>query len=225
MLVSYFQMFYVDRVVHYKRHVKRVFPLINGWTSDALRIRQRSEINKGGFGRGYVDERFDPTENFRTEWDNISIEKGEPCNNDEEILSTKEDLSEVDEYTKKLISNAKKVADSMSALMNVIMEAPMKLRQNTTFSKTVHTSAVLIGVKTTIAADKPSQDCSESMLDEEYQTQEWKETLVRMMEVFEEKQKLEECLGHPSFSLGLDLSEDPLFDSEMNTQVGEVNNH
>ncbi|CAH9095204.1 unnamed protein product, partial [Cuscuta europaea] len=48
-------MFYVDRVVLYKRKVPRMCPTIKGWTTRLLRDRENDEVKSGGFGFGDVD--------------------------------------------------------------------------------------------------------------------------------------------------------------------------
>ncbi|RAL52635.1 hypothetical protein DM860_007403 [Cuscuta australis] len=50
--------FYVDRVVLYRRDVERMSPAFLGWTSKILRDRENNEVRAGGFGLGYDDGRF-----------------------------------------------------------------------------------------------------------------------------------------------------------------------
>ncbi|RAL42575.1 hypothetical protein DM860_018239 [Cuscuta australis] len=50
--------FYVDRVVLYRRDVERMSPAFLGWTSKILRDRENNEVKAGGFGLGYDDGRF-----------------------------------------------------------------------------------------------------------------------------------------------------------------------
>lgn len=56
-----------------------------------------------------------------------------------------------------------------------------------------------------------AQPYSQKMFADDWARPEWQCTLTRMMEVWEEKQRLENCLGDPSFSLG--FSQDPNFNS------------
>ncbi|VFQ80899.1 unnamed protein product, partial [Cuscuta campestris] len=52
------KVFYVDRVVLYRRDVERMSPAFLGWTSKILRDRENNEVRAGGFGLGYDDGRF-----------------------------------------------------------------------------------------------------------------------------------------------------------------------
>ncbi|CAH9105280.1 unnamed protein product [Cuscuta epithymum] len=49
---------YVDRVEVYRRSVPRKVPAIMGWSTQLLRERESEEVEAGGFGLGYVDEKM-----------------------------------------------------------------------------------------------------------------------------------------------------------------------
>lgn len=65
------QLFYVDRVVHYKRTVEHIFLLLKGWIMDALRA-----IKNDGFGRGYVDKRFNIAAMHAARWEPLGQQEG-----------------------------------------------------------------------------------------------------------------------------------------------------
>nr|GMC56767.1 uncharacterized protein LOC109167340 [Ipomoea batatas] len=51
----------VIRVVLFRRHVPRAFPVFIGWTSDLLKDREKEEINHGGLCQGRIEARYAPT--------------------------------------------------------------------------------------------------------------------------------------------------------------------
>nr|GMD34069.1 uncharacterized protein LOC109167340 [Ipomoea batatas] len=53
--------FYVDRIVLFKRYLPRAFPAFIGWTSDLLKDRQNEELNNGGFCQCRIEARYVPT--------------------------------------------------------------------------------------------------------------------------------------------------------------------
>ena len=48
----------MDRMIVGRRTVERRFPSINMWELEALKAREALEINAGGFGLGYYDDRM-----------------------------------------------------------------------------------------------------------------------------------------------------------------------
>lgn len=141
------QLFYVDRLVHYKRHVAHDFPLLKGWMSDVIHVWYRDELDKIEFGRGFVDSRFEPAQRFRTNWDHLvrdkemfALEGGEGSSSG----SAKEPAT----YKLSLLTltTAKKVVDSMSTLMALIVDATLHIRENLAFSNVVQTNSALIGI-------------------------------------------------------------------------------
>lgn len=212
------QLFYVDRLVHFRRDVERVFPLLKGWTTEALRVRCREEFESDSLGHGFVDSRFNPAQTFKTVWDTVVQEEvrkikisGEGCSKDNQM--------DPRAYTEKLVHTAKKVADSMSELMALIMDSPLYIRNDEKFNNFVQSAGALIGIKKPedAATNEDPHGCTQKMLDEKWgTTPEWQDSIVRMMEVFEEKQQLEECLAGPSFSLGLSL------DSQSKEEINKV---
>lgn len=159
--------------MHFKRDVERAFPLIKGWTSEALRLRQRGEMESHGFGLGYVDNRYDPAVTLMTPWGTI-IEAKEL-----EYLSggegpSSECLQDPTAYTLKLILTAKKVADSISDLMRLIMDAPLNIRQNESFNHAVKSSSALIGIKgpEESLTTKPAVECTQKLLSEDFDSPE-----------------------------------------------------
>lgn len=215
--IFYFQLFYVDRLVHYKRHVDRAFPLMKGWTSDALRVRQRSEVDNIGFGCGYVDNRFA----MKMHSDNMVHDKGMVDLTAGEGTSN-HTYMDAKAYTDNLILTAKKLADSMSCLVNLIIDAPLNIRQNESFSHVVQSTTALIGIKCPIETvqNETVEGCTQKLFNVDWGTPEWQDSIFKMMEVFEEKQQLEQRLGDPSFSLG--LTQDPTFNHELKIETEQV---
>nr|GMD39122.1 MPF2-like [Ipomoea batatas] len=54
------EVFYVDRIVLFKRYLPRAFPAFIGWTSDLLKDRQNEELNNGGFCQWRIEARYVP---------------------------------------------------------------------------------------------------------------------------------------------------------------------
>lgn len=178
----------------------------------------RDEVAKIGFGRGHVDSRFEPAARFRTQLDPIVQEKEVPALEGGDGSSSVCSL-DPEAYMFNLLTIAKTVADSMSTLMALIVDAPLHIRVNPTFSNTVQTTSALIGIKST-AADTKADDappCSQKLFANDWGMPGWQSTLMRMMEVWEEKQKLENCLGDPSFSL--ELSQNLIFNRVVSSPV------
>lgn len=109
-------------------------------------------------------------------------------------------------YTLQLLRIANTVANSMSTLMTMIIDASVRIRQDVRFNNVVQTTSLLIGVKgpSQVAADEPSGiSCTQRLAAEAPRSMEWQNNIKMMAEVFDEKTRLEEHLGDPSFSLGM----------------------
>lgn len=124
----------------------RTFPLMKGWTIEALQARQRDEVMRVGFGNGFPHSRFDPPDHLRKQIDALltfedlmSLSSGGETSD--------EGLIGLETYTQKLIESAKSVAETMSSLMNLINKAPVNLRQKVVFNNVIQSSTVLIGLK------------------------------------------------------------------------------
>ncbi|GFP80130.1 hypothetical protein PHJA_000156400 [Phtheirospermum japonicum] len=56
------QVLYADRVELFMRGPSRSFPSIKTWTTTLLKQRQKMEIDANGFGSGFPDERYKPSD-------------------------------------------------------------------------------------------------------------------------------------------------------------------
>ncbi|XP_019158044.1 PREDICTED: uncharacterized protein LOC109154771 [Ipomoea nil] len=54
--IVFLTVFYVDRLVVYRRSVPRTFLAFKGWDTHLLNKREKAEISSGGFGYGYIDD-------------------------------------------------------------------------------------------------------------------------------------------------------------------------
>lgn len=181
-----------------------MFPLLKGWTSEALRMRQRAELEKKGFGFGFVDKRFFVEESYMIEESTHGNGRVVPALCGGQGIS-RAGLSEPEHYTHNLIKAAKHVADSMSGLMTMLLDAPMHIRQAPIFNNVVQATSALLGVKCKedTAQSANVVGCSKKLLAKVRGTMEWENGIVRMMEVIDERERLEDYLGYPSFSLGI----------------------
>lgn len=197
-------LFYVDIMVHRQREVARVFPLLKGWTSEALRMRQRAELEKKGFGSGFVDKRYMVEESHMIEESTHGNGREVPALCGGQGISCA-GLSEPQLYTHNLIKAAKQVADAMAGLMTKLLDAPMHIRQAPIFNNAVQATSALLGVKCKeeTAHSAHVVGCSQKLLAEVRGTMEWEIGIDRVMEVIEERERLEEYLGYLSFSLGI----------------------
>lgn len=178
-------------------------------------------MDKKGFGSGFVAKRFDLVDNIWTRWNPVVEEKEIQLLSIEEgnlnVVSTKPE-----KYIEKLMMTAKKVADSMSSLITLIMDAPLNLRYDEGFNNVVQSIGALIRVKgpTQSSTNDDAKICTQKLVANHQGTMQLRSSVVRMMEVFEEKQRLEERLGEPSFSLG--FTYDPLFNDVVYTTTDKV---
>lgn len=206
-----FQLFFVDRVVHYKRSVERVFPLLKGWTSDALR-----EIEKKGFGRGFVDKQFQLSDK-QTSGCGPSVAKQTVHNVvGGDSRAEKMGNGPNDQYNWQVIRAANTVAGAMSNLMTLIIDAPPSIRHDERFNNLVQSSSYLLGVKGTTIQSNVEKGISvtHKLSDVSWGKLEWQNCISNIMEVFEQKQKLLEHIDYPSFSLGLTQMGSLLADSQ-----------
>lgn len=196
------------------RHMKREFPTIRGWDSNLLRFRQKNEMQSGGFGHGFVDERFDPTTHIQGAEEYI-------CNIDGDDLKSndagedEDGLGEAKAYTHNLIKTARMAADSMSKLLLMIQNAPVQIRQNECFKLAVETSKHLVGVTRPSASDlsSPYDTVTQVSMDLQWNKQEWNDCPDKMLDMLEKRDELNSTLGYPSFSMG--FTQNPIFNQEV----------
>lgn len=175
------QISYVDRVVHYMRHVEHAFPTVRGWDSHILRIRQKSEMQYGGFGHGFVGARIDPTMQFKEDPQlKCNMDGNDVVSN--EAGEGEDDMGETATYTHKLITTANTIADSMSTLLLLIKEAPEQIRQNQTFKIALDLSRHLVGVTPTsvTGVQCPGDVITQVAMDAQWIRQEWFDCLEKI---------------------------------------------
>ncbi|CAH9081514.1 unnamed protein product [Cuscuta europaea] len=139
--------FYVDRVVLYKRAVDRLIPGICAWTTTLLRARENAEIKAGGFGQGYIDEQLNlgmaesasqksKTAQDKEKGDRLRPETGD-CSG--EIISEEELLSKLAEKTDSLVTIT-------IDIINLVQQAPSTLLLNENFNKILGTAKKLMSL-------------------------------------------------------------------------------
>lgn len=178
-------MVYVDRVVHYNREVKRGFPTIHGWTAPILRQRQKSEIENGGFGFGFLEDRIDVNEELlKDDMPEASNEDDECDDATEQNENEKKPDKDADEtYTDEVISCLSDAATKLAEFLEKVKKAPPNVVQNPRFKAAIETSKFLIHDATSSKpADAPSVAATQNPLDDD---PEWEECLNNMMDVWD----------------------------------------
>lgn len=187
-------MFYVDRVVHFKRSVVRVFPTIHGWTATILRQRQKSEIETGGFGLGFLEDRIKVSDS-EVEHSKIVVEDDETNLKSMKKTEGTNTVDSSDAYTAEMISDLSSAASAMSKFLMKLKNAPNDVIQTKRFQAAFEASKFIVpGGEFPNNNQGPAETLSQPSLDD---SPEWDECLNNMMDVWEMMQ------DYPSFSIGL----------------------
>lgn len=218
LLISFFcfeQMFYIDRVIHYNRLAPRVFPVIKGWDSTKIRIRQGKEIASGGFGKGPIECRLEVADlryeikREAKQSDRVVIDKdhNEPIGTSRDAASVNPPaMDDAQSASNSLISAAIKVANAMTNLLNHMKKIPHHLQSEDCVRLVVDRSRQLmgfrnmqfVGQKTSNTQDNVHGDCTNPLLDA---------SLKQIMEVIKRRDEEFDTADYPSFSLGFTQKE------------------
>ncbi|CAH9077259.1 unnamed protein product, partial [Cuscuta europaea] len=129
---------YVDRVVVYRRSVPRKVPALIGWNTPLLRERESEEIEAGGFGLGYLDEKMTIT---RETGKSVHAEdKTEDVGEPSTAPGAEEDVRK--RFANKTMTFVKKTTE----IMKMLDEAPDVLRGSEEFKELGEATNMLMAV-------------------------------------------------------------------------------
>ncbi|CAA0817913.1 Unknown protein, partial [Striga hermonthica] len=212
--IFFLLMFYVDRVVIYKRIVPRCLPLVKGWTDKILRERQKTEIRSGRFGGGYPSDPHKSNEGLVYE----NVEFAQKASFALEMvaeapnthLDGNANLDAAESFMTEFLRKSKMVANAIVDMLRVVEQAPNKLSEHYDYKMVVDTAGSLLGCRSTENnlhnGTEPSLSQNQgSQLDDAF----WSdpETLAIIEEIENAVMKRDEFKKSeddiPSFSLGL----------------------
>ncbi|KAL3630673.1 hypothetical protein CASFOL_023657 [Castilleja foliolosa] len=143
---------YVDRVEVFLRTVDRTIPTMIGWTSERLYDRQKTEIKHGGLRGGHVVERFALPGPLQREGPGVAQRTGAAQrsldgSNDRVSSGSGSGHDNGMIYAKKLLKQAKLVADAVNGVVTMVESAPPELYDNVHFNKGIETIEQLLGCR------------------------------------------------------------------------------
>nr|GMC48059.1 uncharacterized protein LOC109155335 [Ipomoea batatas] len=217
------QIFYVDRVVLFRRIVPRSFPAIKNWTFKLLSRRERDEIKSGGFGYGHVDTAL------RLEDAPAPPEEGNPSIPVPDVpqpaqppqhQQPQEDDAPLPEglqgFINELTSNTRTIATGLLKVARLVENAPTAILEDDRFKKMFETARQLLGFKA-----QEDQDLTFSRQEDAF----WSnpEFLNAVDEIVRAVQKRTYLNDIPSFSLGLTQDEQTQRWDDVNAVAREYN--
>ncbi|XP_019176284.1 PREDICTED: uncharacterized protein LOC109171666 [Ipomoea nil] len=144
--IVFLTVFYVDRVVLYRRTIPRSFPAMANWTFKLLRQRQQTEIKSGGFGYGRVDVAL-PVQSTPCSDRNPSIGQSDvppqppSCEEDAPLPHGLQEF--IDEVT----TNTRTIAKSLLWISRLIENAPATVLEHDTFKQMFESARQMLGFK------------------------------------------------------------------------------
>nr|GMC92218.1 uncharacterized protein LOC109155335 [Ipomoea batatas] len=219
------QIFYVDRVVFFRRIVPRSFPAIKSWTFKLLSKRERDEIKSGGFGYGHVDTAL------RLEDAPAPPEEGNPSipvpdvpqpaqppqhqQPQEDDAPLPEGL-QVNTYLQTHSCNTRTIATGLLKVARLVENAPTAILEDDRFKKMFETARQLLGFKA-----QEDQHLTLSQQEDAF----WSnpEFLNAVDEIVRAVQKRTYLNDIPSFSLGLTQDEQTQRWDDVNAVAREYN--
>nr|GMD89572.1 uncharacterized protein LOC109155335 [Ipomoea batatas] len=217
------QIFYVDRVVLFRRIVPRSFPAIKNWTFKLLSKRERDEIKSGGFGYGHVDTAL------RLEDAPAPPEEGNPSIPVPDVpqpaqppqhKQPQEDDALLPEglqgFINELTSNTRTIATGLLKVARLVENAPTAILEDDRFKKMFETARQLLGFKA-----QEDQHLTFSQQEDAF----WSnpEFLNAVDEIVRAVQKRSYLNDIPSFSLGLTQDEQTQRWDDVNVVAREYN--
>ncbi|GER32359.1 E3 ubiquitin-protein ligase, partial [Striga asiatica] len=149
--IFFLMMFYVDRVVIYKRIVPRGLPLVRGWTNKLLRDRQKTEIRSGGFGGGYPFDQHKSNEG--SVYENVEFAQNSSFALVEEAPNTQLDGNTnsyaAETFMSEFLRKSKMVAVAIVDMLRLVEQAPHKLSEHSGYKRVVDTTKSLLGCRPT----------------------------------------------------------------------------
>ncbi|XP_031107888.1 uncharacterized protein LOC116012485 isoform X1 [Ipomoea triloba] len=148
--ILFLMVFYVDRVVLFRRIVPRVFPAIKNWTFKLLSKRERDEIKLGGFGYGHVDTAL-RLENTTPEEGNPSIPVSDVPQPPQHPQPQEKDtpLPEgLQGFINEITSHTRTIATGLLKVARLVENAPTAILEDDRFKKMFESARQLLGFKT-----------------------------------------------------------------------------
>nr|GMC82096.1 uncharacterized protein LOC109155335 [Ipomoea batatas] len=221
--ILFLMIFYVDRVVLFRRIVPRSFPAIKNWTFKLLSKRERDEIKSGGFGYGHVDTAL-RLENAPTlpEVGNPSIpvpDVPQPAQPPQHQQPQEDDapLPEgLQGFINEITSNTRTIATWLLKVARLVENAPTAILEDDRFKKMFETARQLLGFKV-----QEDQHLTFSQQEDAF----WgnPEFLNADDEIVRAVQKRTYLNDVPSFSLGLTQEEQTQRWDDVNAVAREYN--
>ncbi|GER41648.1 E3 ubiquitin-protein ligase [Striga asiatica] len=150
--IFFLMMFYVDRVVIYKRIVPRGLPLVRGWTNKLLRDRQKTEIRSGGFGGGYPSGQHKSNEG--SVYENVEFAQNSSFAMVEEAPNTQLDGNAnsyaAETFMSEFLRKSKMVAVAIVDMLRLVEQAPHKLSEHSDYKRVVDTTESLLVISTSM---------------------------------------------------------------------------
>nr|GMC92305.1 uncharacterized protein LOC109155335 [Ipomoea batatas] len=208
--ILFLMIFYVDRVVLFRRIVPRSFPAIKNWTFKLLSKRERDEIKSGGFGYGHVDTAL------RLENAPTLPEPAQPPQHQQ----PQEDDAPLPEglqgFINEITSNTRTIATWLLKVARLVENAPTAILEDDRFKKMFETARQLLGFKA-----QEDQHLTFSQQEDAF----WgnPEFLNAVDEIVRAVQKRTYLNDVPSFSLGLTQEEQTQRWDDVNVVAREYN--
>lgn len=176
--------------------IPRNFPTISNWTSDALKQRQKIEMDSKTFGKGYLCDAIE------AQFETIFMSKS-PSNVAE--ISNNE---EVQIFASKFSAKSIEVAKMMVELIKMVEEAPVNIVDDSSFKTMMLATQQLLALNTTSASPSSQNPLSQfgriERNSDSWDTPATKEALEEMDKANAERMKFVSKVDDmPSFSLGL----------------------
>ncbi|KAG6390753.1 hypothetical protein SASPL_148498 [Salvia splendens] len=213
--------YYVDRFIIETRKVRRAFPSIKGWNSKLLRLREKHELELGGFGYGVYEAKYDLSRDNevgltvakKKKKMAIVVERGEsskPKGVTEKggTSNTKADnvVDHATDAMMALMEAASNAAKAISKLLRKMREAPDDIKGTGCFKIASIVALKMIGFKESELINEhadPIASMTPTMEDEDIRNLAWIEAVEQIMKVVDERVALCKDDDIPTFDLGL----------------------
>nr|GMD88152.1 uncharacterized protein LOC109155335 [Ipomoea batatas] len=221
--IVFLMIFYVDRVVLFRRIVPRSFPAIKNWTFKLLSKRERDEIKSGGFGYGHVDTAL------RLEDAPAPPEEGNPSIPVPDVpqpaqppqhQQPQEDDAPLPEglqgFINELTSNTRTIATGLLKVARLVENAPTAILEDDRFKKMFETARQLLGFK----AQEDQHLTFSQQKDAFWSNPEFLNAVDEIVRAVQKRTYLNDI---PSFSLGLTQDEQTQRWDDVNAVAREYN--
>ncbi|XP_042034224.1 uncharacterized protein LOC121780671 isoform X1 [Salvia splendens] len=237
--IVFLMSYYVDRFIIETRKVRRAFPSIKGWNFKLLRLREKHELELGGFGYGVYEAKYDPSRDNevgltvakKKKKRAIVVERGEsakPKGVTEKggTSNTKADdaVDHATDAMMALMEAASNAAKAISKLLRKMREAPDDVKGTGCFKIASTAALKMIGFKESELINEhadPIASMTPTMEDEDIQNPAWIEAVEQMMKVVDERVALCKDDDIPTFDLGLRFASQDDANQTINSIVEE----